>query len=78
MTLNAGLTINTTDFLNTAAGSSCTIILTQDSTGGRTLTSNLLYAGGSKTLSTAPGAVDVINVFYTGSQYLASLVKGYS
>ena len=78
ITLNANLIINTTDFLNTASGSSCTIILTQDSTGGRILTSNLLYAGGSKTLSTAPNAVDVINVFYTGTQYLASLLKGYS
>jgi len=78
MTLNGNITINTTNITNfPAAGSSMTWILTQGSTGGYTITSNLYYAGGSKTLSTAGGAIDVINVIYDGTYYLASVVKGY-
>ena len=78
MTLNGNITINTTNITNfPAAGSSMTWILTQGGTGGYTITSNLYYAGGSKTLSTAGGAIDVINVIYDGTYYLASVVKGY-
>jgi hypothetical protein len=54
------------------------LILTQDGTGSRLLTSDLKYAGASKTLSTAASAIDVINIFYDGTNYLASLVKGYA
>jgi hypothetical protein len=53
-------------------------VLTQDGTGGRTLTSSMLFAGGAKTLSTAVGAVDIISVFYDGSVYYATLSKGYA
>jgi hypothetical protein len=35
------------------------------------------YASGSKILSTAVGAIDIISVFYDGSTYYASLTKGY-
>jgi len=55
-----------------------TLIVTQDGTGNRTLTSSMLFAGGSKTLSTAAGAKDIISVFYDGSTYFASLTKGYA
>ena len=78
ITANGNITINTTDITNIDAGQSVSVIVTQDGTGGRLLTSNLKYAGGSKTLSTAGNSIDVINVFYDGSRYLASLVKGYA
>jgi hypothetical protein len=55
-----------------------TLILTQDGTGNRLLTSNMLYAGGSKTLSTAASAKDIISVFYDGTNYFATLSKGYA
>ena len=77
MTLTGNVTLNTTSFTNLIAGKSITLILTQDGTGGRYLTSNLLYSGGISTLSTAANAIDVMNIYYDGSRYLASLVKGY-
>jgi hypothetical protein len=55
-----------------------TIIITQDGTGGRTLTSSMKFAGASKTLSTAASAVDIISVFYDGTTYYATLSKGYA
>ena len=76
MTLTGNITFNS--ITNTAAGSSATFILTQDGTGGRTLTSTMKFAGGSKTLSTAANAVDIISVFYDGTTYYASLTKGYA
>jgi hypothetical protein len=77
MTLTGDVTLNTTSFTNMIAGKSITLILTQDATGGRILTSNLYYAGGNKTLTTDPNSIDIMNVYYDGSRYLASLVTGY-
>ena len=64
---------------NDQTGSSFTIILSQDGTGSHTLTtdSNWLWAGGNKTLSTAPNSVDVISGFWDGTNYYASLTTGY-
>jgi len=36
------------------------------------------FAGASKTLSTAANAVDMISVFYDGTNYWASLTTGYA
>jgi hypothetical protein len=36
------------------------------------------FAGADKTLSTAPGSIDIISVFYDGTNYYASLTKGYA
>ena len=76
MTLNGNVTINSLG--NSVAGRSMTLIVTQDGTGGHTLTSSMLFAGASKTLSTAAGAKDIISVFYDGSTYYATLSKGYA
>ena len=76
MTLTGNITMNSLG--NAVAGRSMTLIVTQDGTGGRTLTSSMLFAGGIKTLSTAGGAKDIISVFYDGSTYFASLTKGYA
>jgi hypothetical protein len=59
------------------AGQSMTMILVQDGTGGRTLTSTMKFAGGSKTLSTAANAIDIMTVYYDGTTYYASLSKGF-
>ena len=78
-TLTGNITINTNNITNAPTGSSFTLILTQDATGGRTLTSNILFAGGSKTLSTAANAVDVLAVFTPdGTTFYGSLIKGYA
>jgi len=77
ITLNGNITMNSADVTMTS-GQSIAVIATQDGTGGRTLTTDMKFAGGSKTLSTAAGAIDIINIFYDGTNKLCSLVKGYA
>lgn len=76
MTLGGNITLNA--FTGTVVtGTSVTVVLRQDATGSRTLTSTMKFAGGSKTLSTAGTTTDVISVFYDGVDYLAALTKGF-
>jgi hypothetical protein len=74
ITLNGNLTFSA--FSNPVAGQSLTLIINTNGT-GRTLTSTMLFAGGSKTLSTT-STRDIISVFYDGTNYLASLAKGFA
>ena len=60
------------------AGQSMVVSLTQDATGNRLLTSTMKFAGGSKVLSTAANSVDIVSVFYDGTNYYASLTLAYS
>jgi hypothetical protein len=60
------------------SGESVTLVLTQDATGSRTLTSTMKFAGASKTLSTAANAIDILNISYIGTTYYASLIKGFA
>jgi hypothetical protein len=77
ITLTGNITVNAFD--NPVAGQTVKLIVKQPSSGGPyTLTSSMLFAGGDKTLSTSADAVDVITVFYDGSDYLASLSGGFS
>ena len=76
ITLNNNLTLNALS--NVANGDSITLIVKQDGTGGRTLSSTMKFAGGTKTLSTAANAIDVITIFYDGTDYLASLSTNFS
>jgi hypothetical protein len=61
-----------------AAGQSITFILKQDATGSRTLTSTMKFAGAFKTLSTTANSIDIMSVFYDGTNYYASLSRGYA
>jgi hypothetical protein len=36
------------------------------------------FAGASKTLSTAANSIDIISVYYDGTNYFASLAKGFA
>ena len=65
-------------FANPISGQSISLIITQDNTGSRLLTSTMKFAGGIKTLSTAGNSVDILNVKYVGTTYYASLTKGYA
>ena len=78
MTATGNITINSGDITPMNTGQSITLIITQDATGGWTLTSDMKFAGGSKTLSTAASAIDVINIYYDGTNKLCALVKGYA
>ncbi len=76
VTLNGNLTLSA--FASPVSGQTITFIITQDATGSRTLTSTMLFAGASKTLSTAANAVDILTVSYIGTTYYASLAKGFA
>ena len=77
ITLTGSITINT--LASVANGDSMTIILRQPASGGPyTLSSTMKFAGGSKTLSTAADAIDVLSVFYDGTDYIASLSTNFS
>jgi hypothetical protein len=74
--LTGNITINALG--NAVAGSSAVLILTQDATGNRLLSSTMKFAGNSKTLSTAASSIDIMSVFYDGTTYYATLSKGYA
>jgi hypothetical protein len=76
VTLTGNVTFSA--FSNPVAGQSMTLIVTQDGTGSRTLTSTMKWSGGTKTLSTAAGSIDIISVFYDGTDYYASLGKAFA
>jgi len=61
------------------SGSSITVIIRQDSTGSRSMTANSAYkfAAGVNTLSSAALSRDILAIFYDGTDYLATLSKGY-
>jgi hypothetical protein len=76
MTLTGNITINA--LTSPVAGQSVTLKISQDATGNRTLTSTMKFAGASKTLSTSSNSIDIVNIVYDGTDYLASLVKGFA
>jgi len=76
ITLNGNMTFSS--ITGIGAGDSFTLIVVQDATGTRTLTSTMKFAGAAKTLSTDANAIDVISVFYDGTNYYASLTLGYA
>jgi hypothetical protein len=77
ITLTGNITFNA--FTTPIAGETITMIITQPASGGPyTLTSTMKFAGASKTLSTAANAVDILSVTYDGTNYWASLSKGYA
>jgi hypothetical protein len=75
VTLTGNVTFNA--FASPEAGQSLTLIVKQDATGSRTLTSSMKFAGGTKTLTTAANSTDIISVFYDGTTYWASLGKDF-
>lgn len=76
LTLTGSITLNA--FANPVSGQSITLIITQSASGNNTLTSTMKFAGGSKTLSTAANAIDILTVSYIGTTYYASLAKGFA
>ena len=77
LTLTSSIT--SLSFTNMPAGGSVTLIITQGGSGNNTLTTTgIKYAGGSSTLSTASGAIDILNILFDGTNYYGSLVKGFA
>jgi hypothetical protein len=76
ITLTGNVTFSA--FSNPVSGQTITLIITQDGTGSRTLTSTMKFSGASKTLSTAAASIDILTVSYIGTTYYASLSKGFA
>ena len=77
ITLSGSITLNALG--NPETGQSMTMLIKQPASGGPyTLTSTMLFAGGTKTLSTAANAVDIISIVYDGTTYFASLSTNFS
>mgnify|MGYP003637272520 FL=1 len=77
ITLSGSITLNALGTPET--GDSMTLIVKQPASGGPyTLTSSMLFAGGTKTLSTTANAIDIISVVYDGTSYYASLSTNFS
>jgi len=71
---NATFTIS-----NMVAGQSIMIIITQDGTGSRTGSfSSVKFPGGAPTLSTGAGDIDVVSVFYDGTNYLGNIAQDFT
>lgn len=69
--LTSALTIN--GFTSPVAGQSLSLIVTTNSY--TTCTSTMKFAGGTKTFSTG---TDIMNILYDGTNYYASIVKGFA
>ena len=71
---NATFTIS-----NMVAGQSIMIIITQDGTGTRTGSfTSVKFPGGAPTLSSGAGDIDVISVFYDGTNYLGNIAQDFT
>lgn len=76
MTATGNITINS--MANAVPGVSATLIITQDGTGNRLLTSNWKYADAANVLSNAANTTDIVSALFAGNVYYATLSKGYA
>ena len=74
ITLNSALTINA--FTSPVAGQTLTLIIT-GGTSYTSITSTMKFAGGVKTLTGTAGCIDILTVYYDGTNYWASLGKDF-
>lgn len=77
ITLTGSITINALGG-TPAAGDSVTLVIVQPSSGNHTLSSTMKFAGGTKTLSTTSNYIDVLTIYYDGTNYLANLATNFS
>jgi hypothetical protein len=75
ITLNSALTINA--FTSPVAGQSLTLII-YGGTAYTSITSTMKFSGGTKTLTATAGCIDILTVYYDGTNYFASLGKGFA
>jgi hypothetical protein len=80
MTLTGNITMNSSNlFTGATSGQTVTFILTQDATGGRTLTpTGIKFAGSYATLSTTASTIDILTVSYLNGTYYATLQKAFA
>jgi hypothetical protein len=76
--LNGGLSLNVP--INMQSGSFLKLVVMQNASGNHLLTPNasLKFKGGNKTLSTSANAIDMMKIYYDGTNYLCDLDLAYS
>jgi hypothetical protein len=76
--LNGGLSLNVP--INMQSGSFLKLVVRQNASGNHLLTPNasLKFKGGNKTLSTSANAIDMMKIYYDGTNYLCDLDLAYS
>jgi hypothetical protein len=72
ITLNSALTLNA--FTSPVAGQSLTLII-YGGTAYTSISSTMKFAGGVKTLTGTAGCIDIVSIYYDGTNYFASLGK---
>jgi len=75
ITLNSALTLNA--FTSPVAGQSLTLII-YGGTSYTSITSTMKFAGGDKALTATSGCIDILSIYYDGTNYFASLGKGFA
>jgi hypothetical protein len=75
ITLSSALTIN--GFTSPVAGQSLTLII-YGGTSYTAITSTMKFAGGDKSLTATAGCIDILSIYYDGTNYFASLGKGFA
>lgn len=63
---------------NLSTGQTVTVIITQGTTGGTGTFSSVKFPNGAPTLSTGSGKIDVVTVFYDGTNYLGNIAKDFT
>jgi hypothetical protein len=75
ITLSSALTLNA--FTSPVAGQSLTLII-YGGTAYTSITSTMKFAGGVKTLTGTASCIDIVSIYYDGTNYFASLGKGFA
>lgn len=80
LTLTGDLTIDGASMPAASAGTQFLLLVTQDGTGGRTITlPNVYKDGGALAISAAAGSITLLVFFYDGSRWFAAVSgKGYA
>lgn len=76
VTTTGGITLNSIP--NATAGSSYKLIITNNTAGTNALTSTFKYKGGDKALSLTNGDIDILSIFYDGTNYYGTMDRDYN
>jgi len=76
ITLNGALTINA--FSSPVAGQSITLIIYGGTSYTTVASTTLKFSGGDNTLTATAGCIDIMTIYYDGTNYFASINRGFA